>query len=332
MSEDLSIRVREFLKQASTTMEATEQMEKIALSPKYMLAASRKAKKLGRTELKRLTSMESVPNGVRYSLPEGLAGGIRSVVRRKTKDGGEYRKLLLKGEQGTPAIHLDQSFNAKGRRGLTTATVDDGSAFQALIDTPKSISSNSVRSAINASKVENIAKNRVAGKPDGNPGAAGISKSDVAGAGAGSAGGAGAAGEKADSLFSKGKQKAYEAWDKGKGLAKAHPVLAAGIGAVGTGGTTGILGYNMGHSSGQEDTAKLVSDYYKIREAMLQQQLAGANSSLWNRIANVFGAGDLSAIAGGGLDFGAAPVSAERASKVLDELAHQDDIRRSLGI
>lgn len=305
MSEDLSIRVREFLKQASTTMEATEQMEKIALSPKYMLAAARKAKKLGRTELKRLTSMESVPGefeGVRYRSPEGL-------VERAIAPGNmPARKItrVTKDPEGRQRTEVTMTLfppnRPKGSSRGGTSTKPNAKTQQAPADaTTKST-------------------------------ATGISKSDVAGAGAGSVEGAGAAGEKADSLFSKGKQKAYEAWDKGKGLAKAHPVLAAGIGAVGTGGTTGILGYNMGHSSGQEDTAKLVSDYYKIREAMLQQQLAGANSSLWNRIANVFGAGDLSAIAGGGLDFGAAPVSAERASKVLDELAHQDDIRRSLGI
>ena len=325
MSEDLSIRVREFLKQASATMEATEQMEKIALSAKTMLAAAAKAKKLGRTNLKRLYSMESVPNGVQYSLPEGLAGGIKSVTRKKTKHGGEDRVLWFRGEQGTPDLRLAQSFDAKGRRFLTSAT-DAGSYSPTIINTPKSISSNSVRAALDS------AKNRTAQSA---PAPAPTTKGTSAGKATEStskAEGAGAAGEKADSLFSKGKQKAYEAWDKGKGWAKANPALAAGIGAVGTGGTTGILGYNMGHSSGQEDTAKLVSDYYKIREAMLQQQLAGANSSLWNRIANVFGAGDLSAIAGGGLDFGASPVSAERASKVLDQLSRQDDIRQSLGI
>lgn len=79
---------------------------------------------------------------------------------------------------------------------------------------------------------------------------------------------------------------------------KAHPYLtAAGTTAGGSAFGTG-LGYMLGNSSGSEETAQKLHNYYAINEALRRNALRSANSDILSRLANIFGAGDLNDLIG----------------------------------
>lgn len=79
---------------------------------------------------------------------------------------------------------------------------------------------------------------------------------------------------------------------------KEHPYLtAAGTTAGGSAFGTG-LGYMLGNSSGSEETAQKLHNYYAINEALRRNALRSANSDILSRLANIFGAGDLNDLIG----------------------------------
>lgn len=80
--------------------------------------------------------------------------------------------------------------------------------------------------------------------------------------------------------------------------AKEHPIATPAIAAGASSAGTGALGYGIGKSNGKKDSSDIMSQYYKMREFINAQRLASANSSFLNRLANVFGGGDLSNMIG----------------------------------
>lgn len=288
MDTNLSNRVRSFLKQASATMEATEQMEKHATAVGKGINAARKAKKtfvnIKRPKLPvvpmpdpakneavmQAAKLEAVPGfeGFMQTAPmTGDFGGttiLRDYARTKPKNAKPsievLHNLISPEAQLTTKIKAPRFFKKKN------APAPETGSLRAEASLPRTFDASQITE-----------------RSTSIPGALKAKPTATQTPSAGYTAPTGQAGSYLDAI---------RAW------AKEHPIATPAIAAGASSAGTGALGYGIGKSNGKKDSSDIMSQYYKMREFINAQRLASANSSFLNRLANVFGGGDLSNMIG----------------------------------